>query len=101
MMLMIRTWVIPFINDLIKSQGMAISVLAGGLLWFMYVDYKNQAAQALKMQLLEQKVDNCHIELVQMLNTERKELILILGKVSESIDEFNQEQERIRHERIK
>lgn len=79
---MINKYLIPFINDVAKSQGMAIAVLLVFTAWFTYTDYIARADQYRKIQALERRIEDCNEQQILLLQEERKELINVINEVS-------------------
>lgn len=65
---------INFINELIKSQGVALAVLIGILLWNQYNYIR-----------LEEKMEICNNSVIRMYAEDRTELINILTKSTETL----------------
>ena len=65
---------------------MALVVLLSTLVWVVYSNQKYEEEHRRKMLLLEQRIDLCNTQIIQLLQEEKLEMLEVMQKFSQAIE---------------
>ena len=77
---------IPTINELVKSQGFAVVLMAAVSLWFAYDNHLYRKKMQQEYLELQNEVKICNSQIVEIYREERNKMLQTIDKNTEVLD---------------